>query len=89
MKKIVFWIVTFFIVLAGISAAVYQWEFVAPSEDDPGYEQPIPSEPDPVMLEVDKPLYYSEMPEAEDIPLDQYPCDLTLIIEAIEELDEP
>ena len=44
MKKIVFWIVTFLIVLAGISAAVYQWEFVAPPEGDPGYEQALPND---------------------------------------------
>ncbi|MGI5825779.1 MAG: hypothetical protein ACOX7J_09485 [Bacillota bacterium] len=78
MKKIVFWITVFVVVLAVFFTVDYYLDI----------EAHLP-EPDPVMLEVDKPLYYSEMPEAEDIPLDQYPCDLTLIIEAIEELDEP
>jgi hypothetical protein len=88
-KSIIFFVFVCIIVTAAIGMAVYQWEFVAPPEDDPFYQEPIPPLPESISLEVDQPLYYTELPEVENIPIEEYPCDLTPVIEAIAELDKP
>lgn len=88
-KLITFFVSVCIIVIVAMGMAVYQWEFVAPPEDDPFYDEPIPLLPESVSLEVDQPLYYTELPEVENIPIEEYPCDLTPVIEAIAELDQP
>ena len=74
-------IIIVFVIIAGYQII----SIVSPFEPQ---EAEVPPEPEPIVLETDIYLDYDSLPEAEDIPWEEYPCDLTPIINAIKELDK-
>lgn len=47
----------------------------------------VEPEPEPITLDVNIPLNYSKLPEVENLPFEQYPEDLTPIMESLQKLD--
>ena len=74
-------IIIVFVIIAGYLII----SIVSPFEPQ---EAELPPLPEQIVMETDIYLDYDSLPEAEDIPWEEYPCDLTPIINAIKELDK-
>ena len=57
------------------------------SMESSDYDYTEPEEK-PISLDISQPLNYTEMPEVTEIALEEYPCDLTPIINNIKKLDD-
>ncbi len=82
MKKIV---MQFLIVITILFIAICCCVYTNMDSSDYDYTEPVEK---PIIFDISQPLNYTEMPEVTEIALEEYPCDLTPIINNIKKIDD-